>query len=41
MNTMVFFGILLIILGLSGLVLSQILLYKWVKKYNEEWMDKR
>lgn len=41
MNTMVFGGILLIVLGLSGLVVSQILLYKWMKKFNKEWMDKR
>lgn len=41
MNTMIFWGILLIVLGLSGLVVSQILLYKWMKKFNKEWMDKR
>lgn len=41
MYGLLFLGILLIVLGLSGLVVSQVLLYKWMKKFNKEWMDKR
>lgn len=41
MNTIIFFGIVLIILGLSGLAISQFLLHKWIKKFNKEWMDKK
>lgn len=39
MNTAVLFGIVLIATGIVFFVISQILLRKWIKKYNREWNE--
>ncbi|MED9970714.1 MAG: hypothetical protein UFA98_12045 [Ruminococcus sp.] len=39
MNSNVIIGIVLIISGISVFAVSQILLRRWMKKYNNEWME--
>lgn len=38
MNAMMLIGILLIVIGVALLAVSQLILIRWIKRYNREWM---
>ena len=40
MNGQIIFGILLLVFGVIALVISQLLLRSWIKKYNREWNER-
>jgi ABC-type phosphate transport system permease subunit len=38
MNVLMILGAVLLVLGVAVLVITQLLLHKWIKNYNREWM---
>ncbi len=39
MNSQMIFGGLLLVMGITIVVVSQILLHTWIKKFNKEWIE--
>lgn len=38
MNIVIITGIVLLVTGVITLIISQLLLRRWIKKYNKEWI---
>lgn len=39
MNVYIIFGIALLVAGIAVLTVTQVLLHRWIKRYNKEWME--